>query len=98
MKFPPYIKDLVDYIKKATKKPGEWETIRRALSTYKNLVYLDKQGWRFYAIRRTKDGGEIRPVENWGFANWDIKEEEQAIISDKVEEPECAKMSVSMKK
>lgn len=99
MKFPPYIRDLVDYIKKATKKPGEWETIRRALSTYKNLVYLDKKGWRFYAIRRSKDGGEVRSVMNWDFADWDLEDEEVAIVSNKIEEPECVKTKpVSTKK
>ena len=77
---------MVEYIKKATKQPGEWETIRRALSTYKRLVYLDKKGWRFYGIRRTKNGGEIRPVESWLFAKWDMEEEEEAIKSNKVEE------------
>lgn len=85
MKFPPHIFNLLNQIKDLVKIPGEWNIITKALSTYYNLILLDKDGWRFYAVRNKDGEGELRSVHTWNFSSWDEEEELIKIINEKEE-------------
>lgn len=83
MAFPPYVQELINEIHVITKEPGMWETVRRALYTYKRLAKADKEGWRFYAFRRDGNGGQISSVYQWSFSKWLVEEEVEAIKDDR---------------